>query len=93
MSKYIYTILMSTTIYAACGASICAADCSGIGQSSRDLRAPKQQSSWTSPGGNCGRHQWPLDTSIFSLYGSYGPQGGPTYWGAYTSAGWSVYDE
>ena len=37
MSKYIFTILLSATIYAACGASICAADCSGIGQSSSRL--------------------------------------------------------
>jgi hypothetical protein len=30
----------------------------------------------------------PDGISCYSLYGAYGPYGGVTYWGGYTSAGW-----
>jgi hypothetical protein len=88
MRKVFFAILSSAAIYVACGASTYAADYAGVGQPSFGPRPPKQQSIWIRAGGDCGRHLCALDTSIFSLYGSYGPEGGPTYWGAYTSAGW-----
>ena len=27
----------------------------------------------------------------YSLYGAYGPYGGPSYWGAYTQVGWEFH--
>jgi hypothetical protein len=88
MRKVFLTILSSAAIYATGGASTYAADYAGVSQPSVRLRAPVRQSVWIRAGGDCGRDLCALDTSIFSLYGSYGPNGGPTYWGAYTGAGW-----
>ena len=42
----------------------------------------------------CGRHDrcgYPVrcpSGTCYSLYGAYGPYGGPVYWGQYTYSGW-----
>ena len=77
MRKVFFAILSSAAIYVACGASTYAADYAGVGQPSFGPRPPKQQSIWIRAGGDCGRHLCALDTSIFSLYGSYGPRRRP----------------
>jgi hypothetical protein len=36
----------------------------------------------------CGLPRVCPDGTCYSLYGGYGPYGGPLYWSRYTSAGW-----
>jgi hypothetical protein len=88
MHKLFIAILSSASIYAACGAPTYAADYRETRRPRYQARVPEPESVWIRAGGDCERRLCALDTSIFSLYGSYGPEGGPSYWGAYTAAGW-----
>jgi hypothetical protein len=89
MYKIFFAILSGAAIYSACGVPSYGADYVMAPQPS--FVAPpleRRPSVWFRAGGDCGRQLCAFNTSVFSLYGSYGPDGGSSYWGAYTSAGW-----
>jgi hypothetical protein len=88
MRKILQAVAFGAALYAACCNPSLGADYAEFAKASPE--ALEQKSDWVRAGGDCGRRLCALDTSIFSLYGSYGPEGGPTYWGAYSRAGWGA---
>jgi hypothetical protein len=91
MRKLLFTVLSISVFYGACASAALAGHCHA--RRHHYVRVdepglPAHRHEWVRAGGDCGRHLCALDTSVFSLYGSYGPDGGQSYWGAYTSAGW-----
>jgi hypothetical protein len=97
MRKLILTIAMAAAVVGLQATSH-AARAADIGVYSRE--APVRVAAgrhcsrqWICGPGGCGWQRFcrvgcPDRFMCRSLYGAYGPYGGTTYWGAYTSAGW-----